>query len=490
MSQGRSYTLKKNRPGCLNLIWEEREFPALYSQPLNPPGQEWVPGTITKYIPVGETYRPTSPILFRGMSHPKRAYMKAFKCGDVLEVSSYYDEDMKPRYFQYGYTLSQSESKMSTLDLSELDLSEFAIEEEQEEERTPEQLTLEDYVNGCIEPDSDLEEDLENTEPISDEKRDFYRLRSLKRAQRTCRRKIEAHRMTMMWTVTFALPPENDLEKDEYLSRGIYRFLTGEEQRNREKIHKAWNVFVTQLRRVCKKEDISLKWLKVLERHDSEKTSEVKRNTFHIHIATDLRMNKHRLQRLWGYGQVWFTDYEKLQCKSAEGKTKNVDFGVQRDPAFYMSKYMEKDFDEAKTLNEKAYTSSQNTGVPKPIYQEDEIEDMKRDPKKAFNLKGMRPDVKNRVEKLTSLDAVKVEMPDIGHGQGVYKIEYQQVVEGKLVPVTGFVKKEIYDARLLLPMYRKRYERRKNARNKQQKMSAQLGFWVEHLEGKKGESHV
>jgi len=167
--------------------------------------------------------------------------------------------------------------------------------------------------------------------------------RSAKRAEKTVRRLVNTNRLDTMWTLTFAPDSEKNREK--------YRTSTKEEQSDPSFVKTAWRHFYRKI----KKDYPKMKWLVVFELHDSEKTSEVKRGTWHIHFATDTRLEWKEVFAVWEWGNVRFDDFSKPKKGSRRSAVRN--------PGAYMSKYIGKSFDES-NFHVKRYSRSRNMQVP------------------------------------------------------------------------------------------------------------------------------
>lgn len=393
---------------------------------------------------------------FQALIHPKFSHQKAWVTGDVFEVHSIYDEMLNPMPFMYDFSLGKTSDEMIQEAVSH--------------------VALQSWVDEMIEKNPSIVSEIldiqtPEPEPVSLEQQAVNRKKSLARAKHDAQLIIRKYRFYMMWTFTFALEPETEEDKKTHKDMGIYHYLSQEEQQNRKTVGKAWNNFMTQLRKYCNEHDIPLQWLKVLERHDSDDTSEEKRNTFHVHLATNLSyFNKKDLQKMWGYGEIEYSDYSKKQVTTSDGRKKNVDLGCQGDASFYMSKYIEKNFDDAHERKEKAFTTSTNVKTPKPIRDTQSIQKKKENPPQAFDLEGMNPQIRVKLQHLKDIHDIEWKLPDVGYGSGVYSIQWtERDADGNAVERKGFKQIEIFDARLLLPEYRKRYEARLKAREEEKK---------------------
>ena len=171
-------------------------------------------------------------------------------------------------------------------------------------------------------------------------------VRSAKRAEKTVRRLVNTNRLTTMWTLTFAPDSEENRKK--------WRVSTKEEQSNIEWVKAEWREFYLKINKYKPR----WKWLVVFELHDSTKTSEIKRGTWHIHFATDTRLEWEAVNVLWERGNVRFDDFSKPKRGARKGAVRN--------PGAYMSKYIGKSFDES-NFHVKRYSRSRNMKRPEKI---------------------------------------------------------------------------------------------------------------------------
>ena len=167
--------------------------------------------------------------------------------------------------------------------------------------------------------------------------------RSAKRAEKQVRVLINTNRLDTMWTLTFA--PDSDKNRE------IYRTSSKEQQSDIAWIKKAWRNFYLQVSKDCP----GWKWLVIFELHNSHKTSEIKRGTWHLHFATDTRLEWDYVSKLWEWGIVRFDDFSKPK--------KGVRDEAVRNPGAYMSKYIGKYFDDS-NFHVKRYSRSRNMQLP------------------------------------------------------------------------------------------------------------------------------
>jgi hypothetical protein len=158
------------------------------------------------------------------------------------------------------------------------------------------------------------------------------RLESLRRAKARIRRLANTNKFCVMWTLTFSVKRQKWQEARDVISP--------ENQRDCRKVSKIWNTFLTRFRYYYGEQA----FIKVLERHRGEETTDEKIDTFHIHIACSFLCDKYTLQAVWGHGNVWYDDFRKeRQTKQGKGVKKEKTGKVQ-NPGRYISKYIEKDF--------------------------------------------------------------------------------------------------------------------------------------------------
>jgi hypothetical protein len=167
--------------------------------------------------------------------------------------------------------------------------------------------------------------------------------RSVKRAQKQIRVLVNTNRLTTMWTLTFA--PDTDKNRE------IFRTSSKEQQSDIEWIKATWREFY----RYVKKDFPDWKWLVIFELHNSKKTSEVKKGTWHIHFATDTRLEWDYVYNVWEWGVVRFDDFLKPKKHRRKEPVRN--------PGAYMSKYIGKNFDES-NFHVKRYSRSRNMETP------------------------------------------------------------------------------------------------------------------------------
>ena len=410
--------------------------------------------------------------------------MRAFKLGSVFQVEQIQDKYGFPVFYRYGSPDDSSSFYDIYMEEKEVWLSHGVAPEQvfecffPELEYTRSRLNHEsvcDYLDsiGYVSP-PDVENvfgDLgsfvpsENSSEISSEQYEVYRKRSLSRAKGQVFRVVEANNLDMMWTFSFALP---DSDSPSVRSSGVHEFLSFEEQSSRECVNKAWAKFRRRLDAYlsCHSESVSsfyhkyhsddfvFKWVRILEKHDSPDTSDAKRGTYHIHFASNLRIEKDILQSLWGYGNVFFTDYARGMSNRG-----GIPSGVS--PSDYLIKYLGKDFSEdvssQNPRKSRLWTCSRSCVRPVPIYGDGEISEMMVYPSTCFDFDSLPISVRDSLWKLSSLNDIEVNLFDVGFGSGVYPCLYPSYEGGKWVLCEGYKQIWRFDVRLMSPFYKELY---------------------------------
>lgn len=265
---------------------------------------------------------------------------KLTPCGDVWYLEEYFDTDGRPVKFLHGSR--KARDKNSRL-FSALKL-------------WAEQDCKGDFpdIPDCKKPEK---------VPYTDEQKCKKGKINRGHSKRNMRQYVNRNKLTFMGTLTFALRLHKNVP-------GLRMILPEEKQRDRKEVERVWHNRLGVIRKHLRSMGIDFKFVKVLEKHDSEKTSSRKRGTYHIHFATDRWVDEFLLQRLWGYGTADMEDFNRPRPKGTRGKN-DPGRGVVVDPGMYMSKYMEKDFDDAELHGyQKAFSRSQN--LKKPVPERDE----------------------------------------------------------------------------------------------------------------------
>ena len=127
------------------------------------------------------------------------------------------------------------------------------------------------------------------------EERNRQRLKRLRNQKKTVRRYVNLNHLFFMYTFTFAISLNDNVI-------GLSKILPLESQRHRTEIERIWNSRLSIIRKALGNSGTPFRFLKVLEPHNSEKSTCEKRGAFHIHLATDRWIDKGGLQKLWKYG--------------------------------------------------------------------------------------------------------------------------------------------------------------------------------------------
>jgi len=199
---------------------------------------------------------------------------------------------------------------------------------------------------------TDTAANAEGIRPSSKEEKDRQKERNIKksswRARKQVRRLVNANRCRYMWTLTLAPPsPENKI---------LYDCIPLALQRDYDAVRMLWKAFLRRFKRELGGR--TFKWILVLELHDSKRTSDEKRGTWHLHFATPDRLEWEDILHFWSHGHVRFDDFQKGKKGRRKGEVQN--------PGAYMSKYIGKNFDES-NFHRKRYTRSRDTETPRKI---------------------------------------------------------------------------------------------------------------------------
>ena len=127
-----------------------------------------------------------------------------------------------------------------------------------------------------------------------------------------------------------------------------------------------FTAIVTEFFRLCRAEFNDFKYLAVFERHDSSKTQEANRYSFHMHFATVGYMDYNKLRHFWRatVAKHRGTEYEASNVNGsfAQKSCKSSSFNRSK-MAGYMSKYVAKDVEYGDPCK-KRYWASQNISKP------------------------------------------------------------------------------------------------------------------------------
>lgn len=330
--------------------------------------------------------------------------------GDIIERYDFKHLNGAPCKFQYGLT---------------------RVEEEEDPERHEGALRwYRDKLEPHIEEWSKEYPDREDCIPtiqMTEEEREDERRRHLLRAKKKVQRLVNRNNLHYMWTVTFAPNYNTNVQ-------GLKKVVPVELQGDREEIMKVWSRWEQRFQSLCSEHGLKFKYVMVLERHEGSKTSSLKKGTYHFHIATNMRIDKHLLQKLWGYGIVWIDDFNKSK-KLIDGK---VTLSGKRDPitdpGLYISKYIGKALGKDGNYCKRSFSCS--TGLKQPVCLRDKVE-IKRclnDPIRFYDMQGISINKKFRkeIEQLLGIDDMKVfeteylqEFPIYKNGQVIHVMQVQ-----------------------------------------------------------------
>lgn len=192
--------------------------------------------------------------------------------------------------------------------------------------------------------------------PTNKESRESIAERSIRRARRNIRMLVNTNKLHRMVTLTMAVEHIKYRPGEKH-----FDLVTLTEQANRESVVDLWAKYTRKLRDKGIRHD----YLAVIELHTGKRAEAdtVKKGTYHIHYATNAKISeedaKQVLQPIWNHGFVDIADWEE----------RDID-----NPGDYMSKYIGKDFEEAKKsgnitqdmlIGKKRFWTSQ--GLLKPL---------------------------------------------------------------------------------------------------------------------------
>jgi hypothetical protein len=404
--------------------------------PLNPIGQELRSVELTRlklnlvgYEPTDPTQQACRDLLANTAVNSSSEVL--YPCGDIWEHYRFTDENGVPYRSRYGYTIDKPDIETYVSSVAEQ-----AIQAEI------------DALFDRLEEENPCEEGKERT-PMTSEEKQREREKYLRRIKKTVRRLINANRLTFMYTLTFAL------ELNENVN-GLRFILPEALQRDRHEVFQVWNTRLTYIRRKLKEcSDREFKFVLVPEIHDSEKTDPRKVGTYHLHLATDKPLNKDELQKHWGYGVVWIDDFSKEKTyNTTTGKHETRERDFLNDPGRYMAKYLEKEMEnedeEFGAWKQHKYSSSRNLKRPEKLKIRDEkaIDAALNDPKTVFDFEGVPKVQAAKVKALNDINQVKT-------FENTYQIEFRKwegdKEKGEMKTVKLNVQYTCYNFRVLLP---------------------------------------
>jgi hypothetical protein len=229
------------------------------------------------------------------------------------------------------------------------------------------------------------------------------RERHASRAKKAAQRYINANKLKYMWTLTFAPEPNPPNVKD------VTKHLPLCAQRNRQEILQVWHTFERKLMQAYKRRGIDWKYVMVLERHE-KRSSEEKRDTFHIHLATNVRVKKESLQKKWGYGIVWISNFDSFQERGKKYTYSTKKVSRIDDPGRYLAKYIGKGVDASQEGNQRNFLASHNLKKPTIFRDPETIKNVLFCPLLGYQLADtfFSDELGRHLEKLSSIKDVKV----------------------------------------------------------------------------------
>lgn len=204
-----------------------------------------------------------------------------------------------------------------------------------------------------------------NNKPKQEAQEDMAR-RVNHRARKQIRRLVNTNNLRAMITLTLAPPsPANDRK---------YKTIPIEEQRDYDEVRRILHNYQCKLRKRIKADNNKMRRLRrdlggcnpryvaVLELHDSERTSALKRGTWHIHLAVECNSDLISLmRRTWRHGLTDCQDYRY----DKHGKLRDAEIS---NPGAYIAEYIGKggaQFGRADLRDKKRYTTSR--GIRRPV---------------------------------------------------------------------------------------------------------------------------
>jgi hypothetical protein len=170
------------------------------------------------------------------------------------------------------------------------------------------------------------------------------------RARKQIRRIVNTNDFRAMHTLTFA-PPGRGHEKK-------YDILSIDEQSDYDMVRACFKRFI---QRAVRAYGSTFAYLVVFELHDSEQTSDCKRGTWHVHLATSTdRVLRECIAWKWQHGMTDYQDYRY----DTKGNVRDEEI---QNPGAYMAEYIGKDgaqFGQKELINKRRYTTSRCTKRP------------------------------------------------------------------------------------------------------------------------------
>lgn len=127
---------------------------------------------------------------------------------------------------------------------------------------------------------------------------------------------------------------------------------TGEVIFDRDQFQKMIEKFIRLVRKAT---GDALPYVLTVEKHDSKKTNEAKRGSFHAHVAVRGRQDYKLLQSVWNYRVCGGRGYVRVSNGTRKMNSSSI--------ASYISKYISKSISDV-ALNKKSYWISHNIAAP------------------------------------------------------------------------------------------------------------------------------
>lgn len=384
-----------------------------------------------------EWRKETQPSYFQRFNEGGKSSEKLYRCGMYWRKVTFFDANLNRQYFHYGYANTKAKKPEESAKDA---LAEWYKEYEARQflqHLTPEAPETETHQEHARRSERTPEE--------IEQEREHDKQRRKRKQEQALKNLVNKNYLCYMYTLTFAL------ECNEKV-KGLRFILPEDQQRARKEIERAWNLRRGPIVQALRERDIEFRYVKVLEKHDSDQTDERKRGTYHIHLATDQPIDKYLLQKLWGFGVVWVDNFNKSKVKDADGNTVNVERdGCVISPGDYMAKYIDKDFNEADELGKRAYSPSKNLERVKPDRDETQNARFLQKPSTGFSdfdkakIEETEPGLFRKIEAITSAADVKV-------FDKLFPVEFTRIDKqtGEPETVNMFVQYEDFNFRLLM----------------------------------------
>ena len=280
-------------------------------------------------------------------------------CNDVWYHEEYLDEYDNPLSFWYGSRKKEENEEFQEKLKAMQMLDVWAVSPDGEDsENIPEN-------SDCEKPD---------ITPMTEEEKRQKRKFNRNRTKWKFRMLINLNKMHHMYSLSFSYRTNKEIiARGGKPVPGLREILPLEQQRDRNTVMKAVAKGIRRLRQHFKGD---FPYIVVLEKHTGQRAEIAadpnKIGTYHIHIATSKYLDARVLQKLWGFGTARTDNFNKKRKSGSRG-TNDPGRDMIYDPGLYMSKYMEKDMDDAELHGKRAYSPSQGLVQPKPIRDDAEI---------------------------------------------------------------------------------------------------------------------